>query len=38
MIPLCYADKEEQQQIMEEMEIDKWSPLAKPILDGVGSE
>jgi hypothetical protein len=37
-IPFCYADDEEQRSILEEMEIAEWSPLEKPILDGIGNE
>jgi hypothetical protein len=38
MIPFCVADEEEQHTIISEMELDEWSPLAKPLLDGVGEE
>jgi len=38
LIPFCYADDDEQRTILDEMEHDEWSPLNKPILDGVGSE
>ena len=38
MIPFCASDDEEQHRIIEEMVTDVWSPLSKPILDGVGSE
>lgn len=37
-IPFCDADDKEQHIIVNEMVLDEWSPLAKPILDGVGSE
>ena len=37
-IPFCFGDREEQERIMEEMIDDVWSPLDKPILDGVGNE
>ena len=37
-IPFCYADPEEQHIIVEEMELAEWSPLNKPVLDGIGSE
>lgn len=37
-IPFCYADDEEQQSILSEMEHDEWSPLHKLVLDGVGNE
>lgn len=36
LIPFCYADDEEQRQILTEMTHDEWSPLNKEILDGVG--
>jgi hypothetical protein len=37
LIPFCYADDDEQRQILQEMVHDEWSPLAgKEILDGVG--
>lgn len=37
MIPFCYADDEEQKQILDEMVHDEWTPLAgKEVLDGVG--
>jgi hypothetical protein len=38
MIPFCDADDEEQHKIVGEMEYEEWSPLDKPILDGVGNE
>lgn len=38
LIPFCYADDDEQRQILDEMVIEEWSPLASPILDGVGNE
>jgi len=37
-IPFCDADDEEQHIIVEEMETEEWSPLAKPVKDGVGDE
>jgi hypothetical protein len=37
-IPFCDADDEEQHVIVEEMEFSEWSPLAKPLRDGVGDE
>ena len=37
-IPFCDADDEEQHKIVDEMTLDEWSPLDKPILDGVGNE
>lgn len=38
LIPYCDGDDEEQRRILEEMVVDEWSPLNKPILDGVGDE
>jgi hypothetical protein len=38
MIPFCDADDEEQHRIIDEMITDEWSPLDKPILDGIGNE
>jgi hypothetical protein len=38
LIPFCHADDNEQQHILSEMVDNEWSPLAKPILDGVGIE
>jgi hypothetical protein len=38
LIPFCYGDDNEQQQFMEEMVDDEWSPLTKLVLDGVGNE
>jgi hypothetical protein len=38
LIPFCDADDEEQHRIVDEMVLDEWSPLDKPILDGVGTE
>ncbi len=38
LIPFCYGDDNEQQQFMEEMVTDEWSPLNKLVLDGVGNE
>ena len=38
MIPFCDADDEEQHRIVAEMQDDEWSPLNKPILDGIGNE
>jgi hypothetical protein len=38
MIPFCDADDEEQHRIIDEMVHDEWSPLDKPILDGIGNE
>lgn len=37
-IPFCDADDEEQHKIVEEMIHAEWSPLDKPILDGIGNE
>lgn len=37
-IPFCDSDPVEQRTIVEEMVVEEWSPLAKPILDGIGSE
>ena len=37
-IPFCDADDELQHEIVEGMPTDEWSPLAKPTLDGIGSE
>lgn len=37
-IPFCDADPAEQQRIVPEMVHDEWSPLAKPVLDGVNDE
>ena len=37
-IPFCDTTDEEQRLIVNDMVLDEWSPLAKPILDGVGSE
>lgn len=37
-IPFCDADQEEQRIIVSEMTHDEWSPLHKPLLDGVGEE
>ena len=37
-VPFCDAPPDEQVKIIEEMHVDEWSPLSKPILDGVGSE
>jgi hypothetical protein len=36
LIPFCYADDDEQRQILQEMVTDEWSPLRKEVLDGVG--
>lgn len=36
LMPFCYADDEEQQQILSEMEYDEWSPLNKEVMQGVG--
>jgi hypothetical protein len=38
MIPFCDADDEEQHRIVAEMIHEEWSPLDKPILDGIGNE
>ena len=38
MIPFCDADDEEQHRIVADMVEEEWSPLDKPILDGVGNE
>jgi hypothetical protein len=37
-IPFCDADDEEQHRIVNDMALDEWSPLDKPILDGIGNE
>jgi hypothetical protein len=37
-IPFCDNNEEEQRVILSEMEVDEWSPLSKPVLDGVGNE
>ncbi len=37
-IPFCDNTPDEQAVILREMVDDEWSPLAKPVLDGVGSE
>lgn len=37
-VPFCDSDEEEQHTMVEEMPTDEWSPLSKPILDGVGDE
>ena len=37
-IPFCDADPVEQQRIISEMAIEEWSPLEKPVLDGIGNE
>lgn len=37
-IPFCDAEAKEQRTILEEMVEDVWSPLGKPVLDGIGSE
>lgn len=37
-IPFCDADPIEQRTIVSEMELDEWSPLAKPVVDGIGDE
>lgn len=38
MIAFCDADDDEQHRIVKEMEVSEWSPLDKPILDGIGNE
>jgi len=38
MIPFCDADDEEQHRIVNDMVDNEWSPLNKPILDGIGNE
>jgi hypothetical protein len=37
-IAFCDNSEEEQRLILSEMVTDEWSPLSKPVLDGVGSE
>lgn len=37
-VPFCDSDAEEQRLMIDEMVTEEWSPLGKPILDGVGSE
>jgi len=37
-IPFCDSEASEQRIILTEMVDDEWSPLGKPILDGVGNE
>jgi hypothetical protein len=37
-VPFCDNSEEEQRLILSEMVTDEWSPLSKPVLDGVGSE
>jgi hypothetical protein len=37
-IPFCDASAEEQRIIVTEMVDDEWSPLAKTVLDGIGTE
>lgn len=37
-IPFCDADPIEQRTIVSEMETDVWSPLATPVVDGIGNE
>lgn len=37
LIPFCYADDDEQTDILKEMEHDEWTPLrGKEVLDGIG--
>lgn len=36
LIPFCYGDDDEQRAILEEMEVQEWSPLNKIVHDGVG--
>jgi hypothetical protein len=38
MIPFCDADDDEQHRIVDQMVHEEWSPLNKPILDGIGNE
>jgi hypothetical protein len=38
LIPFCAGDEDEKRAILEEMVHDEWSPLDKPILDGIGNE
>jgi len=38
MVPFCDSDDEEQHRIVNEMTHVEWSPLDKPILDGIGNE
>jgi hypothetical protein len=37
-IPFCDSDDDEKHRIVQEMEHDEWSPLAKGVLDGIGDE
>jgi hypothetical protein len=37
-IPFCDTNEDEQRIILSEMITEEWSPLSKPVLDGVGTE
>jgi hypothetical protein len=37
-VPFCVADDEEQKLIVSELVFDEWTPLDKPLLDGIGNE